>query len=66
MTKNVSSREFQLPRELRNTGTLRCLRGCPLPPSCTRERARQHVKQTGHTVHFTTERTTIYEPAEGP
>jgi hypothetical protein len=31
----------------------------------TRERARQHVKQTGRTVHYVVETTWIYEPEEG-
>ncbi len=61
MTKGVSIRRYQQARDL-TPGTARCL-GCDkLPADCTRERARQHVQRTGHTVHYTVEHIWIYEP----
>ncbi len=60
MTAGVSIRRYQRARDLA-PGTARCLSCDKLPADCTRERARQHVKETGHTVHYTVEHISIYE-----
>lgn len=42
-------------------GMAQC-QGCGTRREWTRERARQHVKNTGHTVEFVIEDVTRYEP----
>lgn len=47
----------------RQFGGVKCEQ-CEAGFEWTRERARQHVATTGHTVHFLIEDITIYQPAE--
>lgn len=64
MTKGVTVRRHQRPRDAA-PGRAYCQGlGCGWALDCTRERARQHVAKTGHTVHYTVEQITIYEPQE--
>jgi hypothetical protein len=50
----------EIRRRFRDWGTAEC--EDRLPPQCTRERARQHVKEHGHIVRFVITDTTIYQP----
>jgi ATP-dependent Clp protease adapter protein ClpS len=43
-------------------GVAECQNCDRLPAECTRERARQHARQRGHTVHFVITDTTVYRP----
>ncbi len=47
----------------KSEGTAECEQ-CQRQGSWTRERARQHVTKTGHTVRFVIEDTTVYQPLE--
>lgn len=48
---------------VKTKGHALCLR-CGKRPEWTRERVRQHVVNTGHSVRFVIEDITIYEPLE--
>ncbi|MET0417453.1 MAG: hypothetical protein ABW022_15685 [Actinoplanes sp.] len=37
---------------------------CFIPEGASRERARQHVRNTGHTVVVTVENMTVYKPSD--
>lgn len=64
MTRGVSVRRPKPSREY--TGAAHCQDCHRLPVDCTRERARQHVRDRGHTVLYTVARITIYEPEKTP
>jgi hypothetical protein len=53
-------------RQFFGLGTVACS-DChwPEPRTWTRERTRQHVRDTGHTVRFAVVNFTVYRPAEG-
>jgi hypothetical protein len=61
MTKGVQVFRYKPPRDT-PSGRAYCQGlGCGWAQDCTRERARQHVAKTGHTVHYTVEQITIYQ-----
>lgn len=47
----------------RTDGKATC-EGCDFQAECTRERARLHVEQTGHIVHYVIRDITTYYPTE--
>lgn len=49
-------------RRFRGDGEAECENCVLLRPDSTRERARLHAKQRGHTVRFVIRDTTIYQP----
>lgn len=63
MTAGVSIRRYKRSRDLCE-GTAVCTSCDKLRADCTRERARQHVKKTGHTVYYTIEHIWIYQPRD--
>ena len=49
------------------SGTTACCRDCGrLPLDSTRERVRQHVRETGHRATVTVSEITRYEPKDTP
>lgn len=50
----------------RRSETMAHCDGCDINPDSTRERVRQHVKQTGHTARVLIEDVTKYEPRQEP
>lgn len=66
MAAHVKVSRYQRPRDA-PSGRAYCQGlGCGWALDCTRSRAQEHVKRTGHTVHYTVEQISIYEPVEGP
>lgn len=49
-----------------HTDPVTCLQGCWVDMPVTRQRVRQHVRHTGHTVHVHRVTTTIYKPEPTP
>lgn len=56
--------KVNISRSRRALGVARC-QGCSWSRACVRERARAHVKTTGHTVDYTVSEITTYSPLRG-